>query len=785
MMVDYFMQHSAQKMKGQAKAIVVTSSRANAILFHQAITRRLKEKYNGEVKALVAFSGEVEINGNKYTEEKINGFGIKDNGIAVEFKQPNQRFLVVADKFQTGFDQPLLHTMFVDRKLGGVQCIQTLSRLNRCHPDKQDTLIIDFVNKHEDIKAAFEDYYDATWLQGNYNPSNIYEYKNDIERRKLFTQSDVDKVVTLLLCGDEQQIVGIPSILGQLVNEYVKPLPEEEQELIRKEVNRYIRQYGLLAQLMKFLDPDLERFYMFCKLYYKYLPYTKETLPLDILEKIDLDKYRIQLAEQGCITLEGEGGKLTPPSTASISGGEKEFDNLDHLIHMINEPYEGFLNENDQIILELLRQLRNDPNVKQAFSAENSHSSLLKMVEKEFNKKVATQLGKYINLKKLLNSNQAFNEEFLNMLVTFLGQSFHTGKVLEYNEELLKDVMFEKLEDTFSELCGHGYRELEEVLDCLFAILKTHTVKNLDGLNTMIPNQLNKFYRGENEPVDLKVIFGALLPKYEAFLRKLYYLKEGELFVSTKGTDGWVAIVKTFHEIDNLYYNHGKNPKLNTFETYYKCISKWRNENVHLAPELPDAEVAPAIHMVVSMYIYAVMVSITDLEMAGCELDNSGVTAPDVCPSTPIIPYKMTTMADLGRDDSKDQKVADHPIDKMNEAEKMDLLKRSILKAQSYTPLFTKKRHWISIYKMAAHKNIIIDGDYAHFVQRIGMMDLKNMPSGLSENYLSRMNKGVFADDLSEWTSIGLSGIKLSEFTDIKETAEKFGKIIDEINYKE
>ena len=301
----------------------------------------------------------------------------------------------------------------------------------------------------------------------------------------------------------------------------------------------------------------------------------------------------------------------------------------------------------------------------------------------------------------------------------------------------------------------------------------------------MIPNQLNKFYRGENEPVDLKVIFGALLPKYEAFLRKLYYLKEGELFVSTKGTDGWVAIVKTFHEIDNLYYNHGKNPKLNTFETYYKCISKWRNENVHLAPELPDAEVAPAIHMVVSMYIYAVMVSITDLEMAGCELDNSGVTVPDVCPSAPIIPYKMTTMADLGRDDSKDQKVADHPIDKMNEAEKMDLLKRSILKAQSYTPLFTKKRHWISIYKMAAHKNIIIDGDYAHFVQRIGMMDLKNMPSGLSENYLSRMNKGVFADDLSEWTSIGLSGIKLSEFTDIKETAEKFGKIIDEINYKE
>lgn len=135
--------------------------------------------------------------------------------------------------------------------------------------------------------------------------------------------------------------------------------------------------------------------------------------------------------------------------------------------------------------------------------------------------------------------------------------------------------------------------------------------------------------------------------------------------------------------------------------------------------------------------------------------------------------------------DLKVIKVAERSIDKMNEEEKTDSLKCSILKAQSYTPLFTKKRHWMAIYKMAAHKNIIIDSDYAYFVQRIGMIDLKNMPNGLSENYLDRMNKGVFADNLSEWTSIGLNGIKLSESTDIKETAEKFGEIIDEISHNE
>ena len=155
-------------------------------------------------------------------------------------------------------------------------------------------------------------------------------------------------------------------------------------------------------------------------------------------------------------------------------------------------------------------------------------------------------------------------------------------------------------------------------------------------------------------------------------------------------------------------------------------------------------------------------------------------------PSAPAASYEMDTYSrDNFEEDEPVQKVAECPINKMNEEEKMDLLKRSILKAQSYTPLFTKKRHWMSIYKMAAHKNIIIDGDYAYFVQRIGMMDLKNMPDGLSANYLDRMNKGVFADDLSEWTSTGLSGMKRSEFTDIKETAEKFGEIIDETRHNE
>ena len=638
MMVDYFMEHGAQKINGQAKAIVVTSSRVNAVLYHAAIAKRLKEKYGDEVKALVAFSGEVDIDGAKYTEERINGFGIKDNGIAEEFNQPYQKFLVVADKFQTGFDQPLLHTMFVDRLLGGVQCIQTLSRLNRCHDAKEDTMIIDFVNKHEDVKKAFEPYFEATYLEGNYNASNIYEYKSDIENRKLFNQTDVDKVVNILLSNDESQLTGLTSIMEGLVNEYVRPLDEETQGIYRKEVNRYIRQYGLLAQLMTFLDPELERFYMFCKLYYKFLPYTKETLPMDILSKIDLDKYRVQLAEEGCITLEGEDGVLAPPGTAGVNGGEKEFETLESLLHMMNEPYEGFLNEHDQIILELLRQMKNDPGIKQAFSVSNSKDSLLKLLNEKLNQKAAEQLGKYMNLMKLMNTNQAFNEEFLSTVLDIMLKFTKKSTVPEYNEELLKVAMLEKLEHTFENLCGSAYRELEEVIDSLFAILKTTTIPNLDGLNTILPDLFNKYYRGENEPVDLKIIFSSLLPKYEAYLRKLYYLRTHKQFGPH---DGWIPVVKEFPIIQGLHYNN--NPKLNTFHTYYEAMYNWRNDNVHEAPNLPDAEVSPAIHMIVSMYVFSTMISITDLEMAGYDLDEVPSTA---IPHKPL-EYRDVTDVDV------------------------------------------------------------------------------------------------------------------------------------------
>lgn len=608
MMVDYFMKNCAQKINGQAKAIVVTSSRASAVLYNRAIAKRLKEKYNDEAKSLVAFSGEIEIDGYKYTEEKVNGIGIKDNGIAIEFKRPEQRFLVVANKFQTGFDQPLLHTMFVDRLLGGVQCIQTLSRLNRCHPAKEDTLIIDFVNTHDDVRKAFEPYIDDTYLEGRFSIDNLYNYKSDVEVRKLFSQQDVDKVVGILLSGDEMRIAGLPSIMMRIVNDNVRQLDEETQTKYRKEVNRYVRQYGLLAQLMNFLDPELERFYMFCKLYYKFLPYTKETLPLDILQKIDLDKYRVQLAEEGCIKVEGSEGGLKPPTAEGVNPAEKEYDTLEQLIKAINEPYAGFLNENDQIILEIIRQMRNDPELKQAFGVPNSTDSLLKLLKDKFRQKTSGQLKKYIDLMRLINTNREFNEEFFSMLLDYMVSDNRRRTVPEYDEEILKSVMCERLEGTFRCVCGVRYRELDEVLDCMFDVMKRTTTPKLDGLNVLVPDLLNRYYRGENEAVDLKIIFGSLLPKLEAYMRKLCFIKDGTVFGQT---DGWVNVAKELPDFNMLYTTD--DPVLAELHSYYTNVYKWRNTNVHEAPELSDDEVGAAINEVVSMYVYSTMVSVTEM----------------------------------------------------------------------------------------------------------------------------------------------------------------------------
>ena len=298
MMLDHFMQHTINKIGHKAKAMVVCDSRRAAADYKQLLDRLIIDNYAGKIKTLVAFSGEVEdSHGRKCTEANMNDGGVVDDGIREKFKEDDYKILVVAEKFQTGFDQPLLHTMYVDRMLGGIQCIQTLSRLNRCYPGKEDTMVIDFRNDHEKVQKAFQEYYTETTLEGDVDTQRIYTLKHDIEQWNLFNESEVESVAKALVSSTG--VSGVPSILKRIVDERVMPLEDDEKDRYRKTVSRYVRQYGFLAQLIDFTDPDLERFYIFCKVFYKFLPYTKETLPMEILDLIDLDKLRIQMSYEG------------------------------------------------------------------------------------------------------------------------------------------------------------------------------------------------------------------------------------------------------------------------------------------------------------------------------------------------------------------------------------------------------------------------------------------------------------------------------------------------------
>ena len=623
LMINWFLEKTAKKLEGRAKAMVVTASRADAVRYKLAIDRLLHERYNDAFKTLVAFSGVVELNGEKYTEETMNGFGLRDNAIKIQFEEPEYKLLIVAEKFQTGFDQPLLHTMFVDKLMGGIQCVQTLSRLNRCYPGKEDTLVIDFVNKHEDVFEAFKPYYEETVLEGKMEPQRLYDYKADIEDYKIFSAEQVEEAAAIVAGKSSKNIESLSPLMTSLAENKVKALEKDEQDRYRKLVNRYVRQYGFLSQLMNFVDPELEKFYIFCKLLYKFLPYTQDTDPVDILSKIDLDKYRVQLREEGAIELPDEEGVVKAGMAGSVRNRKEDEEvTLNVFLQEINEPYTGFLTDNDKLIQSIVDELLHDPVVIQSFNAGNTVNMLINTLKERFEDIAYEKVDKYLNLMDVIQNNPTFSNDLFTKLVDFIFEFSHKCEQPDYSEELLKEAMIESMADDFDELCGHSYRDLEEVIDAVFAILKAHTIEKLDGQNRTTASILNNVFRAQNEPVFKQIYFGNLVNKFEAYLRKIYYLREGqEVPADEQGRQGLVNTVKKFPTLQRLHFS--TTPEMQRFKAYYENLYAWRNEEAHSAPEVKDEEIDAALHIVVALYVFATMISITDLEMASFDMDTS------------------------------------------------------------------------------------------------------------------------------------------------------------------
>ncbi|MCB4791679.1 MAG: DEAD/DEAH box helicase family protein [Elusimicrobia bacterium] len=367
-MLAHFMEKTIHKIGGNAKAMLVTSSRAHAVLYKKAFDKIVIEQgYN--IQTLVAFSGTVEIDAEKYTENGMNGPKVKD--IAEEFKKPGYKILIVANKFQTGFDQPLLHTMYVDKILGGVATVQTLSRLNRKIKNKQDTFIIDFVNKHEEIQNDFQNYYQSTSLDKATDKQKLYNLKYEIEKADMFTTDQVAYFIEMFVRKKVKSEVLSP-FFRKIADENYKNRPIDEKTKFRKNLNKYIRQYSFVSQIITFIDTDLEKFYLFTKLLYKYLPYEKGTLPLEVTQMVDMDKYRVQEEENGSIMLKPEDAMLENPQGDGHKGNKQDTKEiLEIIVKEINDKYAIALGDDDKVVKEMYESLKKDDALMASMRADN------------------------------------------------------------------------------------------------------------------------------------------------------------------------------------------------------------------------------------------------------------------------------------------------------------------------------------------------------------------------------------------------------------------------------
>lgn len=347
LMIEHFHDQVRHRISGQAKAMIVTRSRLHAVRYKRAFERYLKQR-RYPYRVLVAFSGTVRDpdDGLAYTESEMNG--VADSQTAETFKQAEYRFLIVANKFQTGFDQPLLHTMYVDKKLGGVNAVQTLSRLNRTYRAKEDTFVLDFANKAAEIQESFQPFYRTTVLTDPTDPNKLYDLQRTLEGYQLYGRDEVSDFARVYFVQKAKQEKLHP-VLNPVIERYHERSVVEQTDF-RKHLGDYVRLYAFLSQLLTFRDAELEKLYQFARQLLRKLSVTRDTLPVEITDNINMASYRIQQTSSGEIKLLDADGELRPISELGTGQPTTEVPTpLSEILAYINEHYGTEFTDADKV----------------------------------------------------------------------------------------------------------------------------------------------------------------------------------------------------------------------------------------------------------------------------------------------------------------------------------------------------------------------------------------------------------------------------------------------------
>ena len=327
--------------------MVVTNGIERAIQYYHAIRDYLQER-KSRYRAIVAFSGEHEFGGEKVTEASLNGFPSAQ--IAGQFQEDPYRFLVCADKFQTGYDEPLLHTMYVDKTLSSIKAVQTLSRLNRAHPKKHDVFVLDFLNDADTICDAFADYYRATILADETDPNKLHDLQTSLDRAQVYSDEQIDDFVARYLGGAQRD--QLDPILDGCVAIYKTDLDEDGQVEFKGNAKGFVRTYAFLSSVLPYNDADWEKRSIFLNFLIPKLPAPEEEdLSKGILDAIDLDSYRVEKQAMQQILLPDEDAEVDPvPTTGGGHRTEPELDRLSNILKTFNEYWGTDWDDTDRVL---------------------------------------------------------------------------------------------------------------------------------------------------------------------------------------------------------------------------------------------------------------------------------------------------------------------------------------------------------------------------------------------------------------------------------------------------
>ncbi len=366
-MVEHFRSQVAHRLNGRAKAMLVTSSRLHAIKYMLAFKRYIKRNHYSDISPMVAFSGSLTNpdDGIEYTEPKMNidpvsGKQISESQLREKFDTNDFNVLLVANKYQTGFDQPLLHTMYVDKRLDGVQAVQTLSRLNRFYPGKESPFVLDFVNKHDDIYKAFKPYYDSTILLEKSDPVLLEEIKFELDAFQVYHWSEVEAFAQIFYKSIDKQTQADHARLNnhiQPAKDRYKALDEEKRKLFKDKISAYVRLYSFISQILPFSDSELEKLYSFGRYLTPNLPNDKDIEIIKPEDEISLQYYRTERVMSGSIVMEdGEIYTVKSPTDVGTGKAKDEKKPLSEIIEVLNDRFGTTFTEEDRLFFEQIKE---------------------------------------------------------------------------------------------------------------------------------------------------------------------------------------------------------------------------------------------------------------------------------------------------------------------------------------------------------------------------------------------------------------------------------------------